>query len=320
MKDKYFLRSVLFILIFTSLITVLFFLEVESPLPIIYPYLLLSVYHKLFKKRTHILTKSLFALSIAVIFAIYGLTILNIAIDKSTFYLIFYIYYTVVLFSVSTLIMIRLNLSMNNTLSYIEERSNSITIFLSAQGIITSVILSYICLTKVDDSIEFDSKIPYTIHAIFILGGIYIVYLMHSNYEKPVLIKHSTNYQYCSLCKGEQAKINSCLEKLESAMLDKRIYLRKNLKREQLANEINLSEHCLSQLLNNVVGLSYYSYLAKYRVEHCLKYYVTTNSTLTIEAIASECGFNSVNSFNRHFTEIIGCKFSEYRSKNNLIT
>lgn len=67
----------------------------------------------------------------------------------------------------------------------------------------------------------------------------------------------------------------------------------------------------LSRYFKKNVGISYNDYVNQYRISAAC--YLLQNREMTILDIASECGFNTVRSFNRHFREQLNTTPAEYR-------
>ena len=67
-----------------------------------------------------------------------------------------------------------------------------------------------------------------------------------------------------------------------------------------------------SYVINNHLNTSFYKLVAFYRVMESLKL-LAHKSDWTLMAIAEECGFKSVNTFNKYFRDITGFSPAEYR-------
>jgi AraC-like DNA-binding protein len=93
------------------------------------------------------------------------------------------------------------------------------------------------------------------------------------------------------------------IEKLEKAVSEKKLYKDPNLKLNDLAQEINIPAHQLSQLLNENVGKSFSTYINEYRINEACKL-ITTNHRLTFEAIGYEVGYNSKSTFYTAFKKV----------------
>lgn len=95
------------------------------------------------------------------------------------------------------------------------------------------------------------------------------------------------------------------VEKLEKVMQEKEIFKNPNLKLNDLAKEINVSGHQLSQLLNDNLEKNFTLFINEYRVNEACKI-LSINRNLTIEAIGDEVGFNSKSTFFATFKKIKG--------------
>lgn len=93
------------------------------------------------------------------------------------------------------------------------------------------------------------------------------------------------------------------IEKLEKAVSEKLLYKDPNLKLSDLAQQINIPAHQLSQLLNENVGKSFSTYINEYRIHEACKL-ITTNHRLTFEAIGYEVGYNSKSTFYTAFKKV----------------
>ena len=93
--------------------------------------------------------------------------------------------------------------------------------------------------------------------------------------------------------------------KLEKAMQEKEVFKNPNLKLNDLAKEINVSGHQLSQLLNDNLEKNFTLFINEYRINEACKI-LSTKTNLTIEAIGDEVGFNSKSTFFATFKKIKG--------------
>ena len=106
----------------------------------------------------------------------------------------------------------------------------------------------------------------------------------------------------------------------ESLLKTAVIYISENFKRDiklkDLSRTLGYHEKYLSSVLHDLTGMNFRRFLASYRVEYA-KYLLRSkeSSAMRIHEISSECGFTSMNSFNRIFHELTGKTPSEYRSR-----
>lgn len=113
-----------------------------------------------------------------------------------------------------------------------------------------------------------------------------------------------------SLLIDYEARLNQCLIK-------NKLYLRSRLSLDLLAQEIDIPKHHFSILLNTHIGKSFYQLVAECRINEAVFLMQQGGNSMTIEALAYECGFNSKSSFNKYFKEIVGCLPSEFKDNPN---
>lgn len=95
-------------------------------------------------------------------------------------------------------------------------------------------------------------------------------------------------------------------------MTEKSVFRNPNLKLNDLAHEINVSPHQLSQLLNDRLSKSFTLYVNEYRIEEACKI-LSAAENLTIEAIGEEVGFNSKSTFFSAFKKLKGMTPAMYQ-------
>ena len=84
----------------------------------------------------------------------------------------------------------------------------------------------------------------------------------------------------------------------------------------QVADELGISSHTLSQVLNQTLNVTFYDYVNGYRVEAVKQALVNPkNHYLTILALALDAGFDSKAAFNSAFKKHTGLTPSQYRSQ-----
>lgn len=104
------------------------------------------------------------------------------------------------------------------------------------------------------------------------------------------------------------------VEKLDNYMASSKPYLNPDLTLLQLATDINIKPHLLSQIINDHFKLNFFDYINQYRVEE-FKSAVTDpkNKNYSLLGIAFECGFNSKSAFNRMFKKSTGLTPSQFK-------
>ena len=132
-------------------------------------------------------------------------------------------------------------------------------------------------------------------------------------HEDPILIEENTKsgkYSRSGLKSRDIGKIrNDILEYMEK----NKPYLNRELSISDVAADLHISRHFITEVINNHMGKNFYYLINQYRVEevkrrlHDSKY-----KNLTILAIAYDSGFNSKSAFNTIFKEMTGKTPSQY--------
>jgi len=106
------------------------------------------------------------------------------------------------------------------------------------------------------------------------------------------------------------------INRLEKVMKEKELFKNPNLKINDLARELNVSGHQLSQLLNNNIEKNFTLFINEYRINAACNM-LSEQTNLTIEAIGDEVGFNSRSTFFASFKKIKGITPSVYQQQNS---
>ncbi|MCK4751115.1 MAG: AraC family transcriptional regulator, partial [Bacteroidales bacterium] len=97
-------------------------------------------------------------------------------------------------------------------------------------------------------------------------------------------------------------------------MVIEKPYLNRELTIYDLAAQLKIPRHFLSEVINEHMGKNFYNLVNDYRVEEVKRRMVDpAYNNLTILAIAYDSGFNAKSSFNTIFKEITGMTPSEYQ-------
>ncbi|MDF1574171.1 MAG: helix-turn-helix domain-containing protein [Bacteroidales bacterium] len=111
----------------------------------------------------------------------------------------------------------------------------------------------------------------------------------------------------------KQEDVAGLVNKIRKYMVIEKPYLNGELSIYDLSEQLRISRHILSELINEHMGKNFYSLVNEYRVNE-VKERLRSNTYkhLTILAIAFDSGFNSKSSFNTIFKEKTGKTPSEY--------
>ncbi|WP_109438000.1 AraC family transcriptional regulator [Aquimarina sp. AU119] len=113
--------------------------------------------------------------------------------------------------------------------------------------------------------------------------------------------------------KIEEAEAKRLFEVLEETMKSKKLYKNPNLKLPDLAKQIHIQTHLLSQFINDNLNKSFSLFVNEYRI-HEAKILLSNKDKFTIESIGYECGFNSKSTFYSTFKKLTGMTPTQYKS------
>lgn len=195
---------------------------------------------------------------------------------------------------------------------------------------IDSLVISIAILTLIFNIT--DHYFTLTTHQLGFMQGVLLLYMVvfigfhGKNQIEPYLIsnenigkisetkepeKTASKYKTEPLDENERKRL---IKELEKVMQRDAIYLKPDLQLGEVACLLNTSKNKVSQILNEDMGMNFYNYINKLRIEAACKMFQSEKSnTLTVEGIARQAGFKSKVSFNQHFKTITGMNPSEYR-------
>lgn len=160
---------------------------------------------------------------------------------------------------------------------------------------------------------KFGTYVSYIVGAstftfVFILIVLFWIFKKKHN---PIFYEEQVKYADKRIEKDEAEIFNKKLEKL---VLEKELYKNSNLKLADVAKELHVLPHYLSQFLNDNKGKSFSTYINEYRIEAAKKM-LKTSTNYTTEHIGYECGFNSKSTFFTTFKKIVGNTPSTYKKQ-----
>lgn len=182
--------------------------------------------------------------------------------------------------------------------------------------IISIVFIGASIITFGDRYAQFDYNVFYFV-SIFIL--IYI--LSYKALSQPEII--SLKYLDLQVQENVRPEVNKknlskAAIRLENYVYKEKPYLNGDLTASELARNLQISRHQLSQILNGELDKNFYDYINELRVEEFKKRIsLPKNSHLTLLGIAFDSGFNSKTTFNTIFKKNTGLTPSEYKKSKN---
>lgn len=114
----------------------------------------------------------------------------------------------------------------------------------------------------------------------------------------------------------DQSIPNSLNEKLLGFMNADKPFLNPELSLQEMANDMGMSRHQLSALINQNQGMNFYEFINSYRVDEIKKLLNDPEKKhFKMIGLAYDAGFNSKASFNRIFKQLTNQTPSEYKAK-----
>ncbi|HAQ21865.1 MAG TPA: AraC family transcriptional regulator [Prolixibacteraceae bacterium] len=140
--------------------------------------------------------------------------------------------------------------------------------------------------------------------------------IIHGNEDGFAPVETSTiqiKYAGSKLSNSEEKQL---ADQLKRHIDSSKSYLNPNLTLSQLAAEIGISSHLLSQVINEQFNLNFFDFVNQYRVEEFKQRIVNPNyENYSLLGIAFDCGFNSKSAFNRIFKKVTSLTPSQYKEK-----
>ncbi|VAW61505.1 hypothetical protein MNBD_GAMMA11-2534 [hydrothermal vent metagenome] len=106
--------------------------------------------------------------------------------------------------------------------------------------------------------------------------------------------------------------IKKTIQELEDLMINSKLYQNENLNLAMLADEIEITSHQLSELINVHFGISFSRYIRGHRIE-CAKMLLAHDKAASVLSISLETGFKSQSNFYAAFKEVTNQSPGEYR-------
>src|SRR5690625_2049270 len=124
-------------------------------------------------------------------------------------------------------------------------------------------------------------------------------------------------YQKSGLDKREAQQY---AEKLYKIMEDKKMYRDSDLTLSDLAEQLGISSHNLTEIINRYIGKNFYDFVNGYRIEEVKRTISDPGSNdLTLLAVGLNAGFNSKSTFNAVFKKQTGVTPSQFRKQQQKI-
>ncbi len=104
---------------------------------------------------------------------------------------------------------------------------------------------------------------------------------------------------------------------LKTKMEHEKLFTRKNLTLERLAEELEIPVKSLSKTINGHFQMNFFEFISYYRVEEAKKLLVE-HPNMTVQVVMEQSGFRSKSAFNRFFLKYALSTPSVYRKNNSV--
>lgn len=178
-------------------------------------------------------------------------------------------------------------------------------------GFVISFMSYYILVHTIDFKVEYD----YLISAFM---SLFIFMVGYTGYLKPELlsgynIQHQTEAKYKkSSLSPEDASRQ--IKSLKQLMVIHKPYLENDLKLGDLAQRLSISNHHLSQIINEHLHQNFSEFINYYRIKEAQEL-IMKNKEAKIIGVAYDVGFNTKASFNSAFKKFTGTSPSIFRDQ-----
>jgi AraC-like DNA-binding protein len=123
---------------------------------------------------------------------------------------------------------------------------------------------------------------------------------------------HSERYAHSSLTRETAQQY---LDQLSAYLGNGQPFLHRDLTLQDVALELNIPQHHLTQTINELLQKNFYTLINEYRIEEVKRRLLDPKfAHYNILAIAHDAGFNSKSSFNMTFKKHVGMTPSQFRS------
>ena len=159
---------------------------------------------------------------------------------------------------------------------------------------------------------------PWFHYCLYIPAIVFVYWLGMMVYKRQRIMTKDEMLEYIkqpvkAYFKEEEA--SGYYNQLKELMVTDSLYINPVLKVDMLAARLSIPEKGLSNLLNQYAGKNFNDFVNEFRVEEAKKKLIDPrNANFTIAAIALECGFNSLATFQRVFKQTTGVTPSQYQN------
>lgn len=113
----------------------------------------------------------------------------------------------------------------------------------------------------------------------------------------------------------DDSKEKALWEKLSSLMNDEKIYRKKDLSLDSIAEMLQTNRTYVSRIINKYANGSFYDYINSFRIEEAIAILSDPDNDIQIKALFDLLGYNSNSAFYRAFVKETGCPPTAYREQ-----
>lgn len=151
-----------------------------------------------------------------------------------------------------------------------------------------------------------------TEHIFYILESLFLLFVGYKVLTAPRVLQLEGQ----SKSGIDLEEIQQRAEELRKLIKENKLYLKPNLSRRDLGEEMSLTDVQISQLLNEGLHTNFYELINHYRILEAEDRIQSGQlDEITIQALAHDVGFKSKSTFNKKFKEQTGLTPSKYRQK-----
>jgi AraC-like DNA-binding protein len=158
---------------------------------------------------------------------------------------------------------------------------------------------------------------------IFLSLSVFVILIGYFGFKQKVIFSYEYQSEH-SLTEENKIKYagsrltkdeaNEYAEKLNKLMISSKPFIKPTLTLHELASELDITAHYLSQIINEKYDLNFFDFINKYRVEEVkAKIMDPKFDNYSLLGIALDSGFNSKSAFNRIFKKSTGQTPSQFK-------
>ncbi|MEM9858069.1 MAG: helix-turn-helix domain-containing protein, partial [Bacteroidota bacterium] len=238
-------------------------------------------------------------------FLFIAITVINILYPWDTsqewyyfFYAIYYIWLGYILLS---------SWVVRSTLAKLFRKNSSMT---NMEIWVVSIFIGNLIIWIAYNTTEYTSYIVGALSFSFVFY-LLILLLIFTKKKDPGFMSRQVKYGNKKISEEEADLLLSQLKRL---MRDKMLFKDSNLKLSDVAYQLKILPHTLSQLINDNLDKNFTLFINEYRI-YFAKELIKQNTHLKLEAIGYDSGFNSKSAFYAAFKKITGMTPAQFKEK-----